>query len=265
MNARSIDQSNEVPNQRSCLYLGEVGHRRGSPVSHHFSYRVYNLFVDLDDLPGLSKRLRFFSYNRFNLFSVSDRDHGSGDGTSIRDHVWSLVEKSSAAAQVTRICMFCYPGVLGYVFNPLTVYFGFDKAGTVVLAVYEVNNTFGQRHSYVMPIDVQHCAKQLYVSPFNPVDGSYRFRIETPAERIKLTIALVKDRQPCFKAWFHGTRTPLSDATLLRSFFSLPLQPLKVMAGIHFEAARLWLKGLRISPRPNPPGEPASFSTGVSK
>jgi uncharacterized protein len=255
-------------NAPSCLYVGQVGHRRGSPVSHHFRYRVYNLFVDLEDLPLLDTRLRLFSYNRFNLFSVADRDHGPGDGKSLKDHVWSLVRKSGSAAKVTRICMFCYPRVLGYVFNPLTVYFCLDADEQVVLAIYEVNNTFGQRHSYVMPMDKvgeQQCPKKLYVSPFNPVEGSYRFRIEAPASEIKLTIALTKAETPCFKAWFHGVRVPLSDGTLLRSFFSLPLQPLKVMAGIHFEALRLWLKGLRISPRPGPPGDAASFPKGLSE
>ena len=135
----------------SCLYHGEVVHRRLAPVRHELRYRVYNLFADIDELPALGKSLRLFSYNRFNLFSIDDRKFGPGDGTPIREHVWSLVGKSAAGQGVTKIFMFCYPSVLGRVFNPLTVFYAFNSAGCLQLMIYEVNNTFGQRHSYVIP------------------------------------------------------------------------------------------------------------------
>lgn len=243
----------------TCLYMGEVVHRRLAPVSHELRYRVYNFFADVDELQHLSNRLRLFSYNRFNLFSIDDRKHGPGDGTPIRDFAWSLARAANADGTVKRIFMFCYPRVLGYVFNPLTVYYCVDSSDKLCLMIYEVNNTFGERHCYVIPVDesgAQSCEKKFYVSPFNPVAGHYDFKVQPPDEKLKLAITLATEQGPCLKAWFSGSKLPLTDANLLRSFFSLPLMPLKIIGGIHWEAIKLWIKGMRLVKRP-PPLEPA--------
>jgi uncharacterized protein len=136
----------------TCLYRGEVVHRRLNPLRHELRYRVFNLFADVDRLEETASRLRLFSYNRFNLFGINDRNHGPGDGTPVRDHAWKLARSADGGDAVTRIFMFCYPSVLGYVFNPLTVYYGFDAQDRLRLMIYEVNNTFGGRHSYVVPV-----------------------------------------------------------------------------------------------------------------
>jgi uncharacterized protein len=244
---------------RSCLYAGEVVHRRLSPVRHELRYSVFNLFADIDELPELGKRLRLFSYNRFNLFSVNDRSHGPGDGTPLKEHVWGLVAASPMAARVRRVFIFCYPRVLGYVFNPLTVYYGFDSRDELCLMIYEVNNTFGGRHSYVIPVgpgEGQSCAKRFYVSPFNAVEGDYGFRFSAPAERMALGITLTADKTPVLKAYVSGRRETLNDANLLRSFARIPFLTFKVIGAIHWQAAKLWLKGLRLKPEPPPPPEP---------
>lgn len=243
----------------SCLYHGEVVHRRLLPVRHELRYRVFNLFADIDQLPELASSLSLFSYNRFNLFSIDDRKHGRGDGTPISDFIWPLVKASSGGRQVTKVFMFCYPRVLGCVFNPLTVYYGFDSEGRLRLMIYEVNNTFGERHSYVIPVDEsrrQSCDKKLYVSPFNAVDGHYDFNVHVPDDQLKLAITLTTGQGPCLKAWFSGARLPLTDANLLKSFLGLPWLTLKIIGAIHWEAIRLWAKGMRIVNRP-PPLEPA--------
>ena len=248
----------------SCLYHGDVVHRRRVPVRHKLRYRVYNLYADIDELEHLGRRLRLFSYNRFNLFSIDDRDHGPGTGTSIRDHVWRLVKAAENGTEVARVFMLCYPRVLGFVFNPITVYYGFDGGGGLRLTIYEVNNTFGERHSYVIPAGGnlhQSCSKALYVSPFNSVEGHYDFNVAVPSEKLTLGITLTTPDGPRMTAWFSGSRMALTDRKLLRSFLGLPLLPLKIIGGIHWEAFKLWLKGLRLEKRPTPAKTQVSFST----
>jgi uncharacterized protein len=236
---------------QSSLYVGEVVHRRFSPLKHELRYRVYNLFVDVDALPDLG--LRFLSYNRFNLFGIRDRNFG--DGSCLRDYIYALVKRAPGGENITRIFMFCYPNVLGYVFNPLTTYYCYDAESILRLMVYEVSNTFGERHSYVVPVDEtgqQSTLKRFYVSPFNAVEGHYDFTVAPPDEMLSLGIRLTDATGPCLNAWFSGKRVALTDAALLKSFFSLPLLPLKVMGGIHWEALKLWLKGLRLQKHPVP-------------
>ena len=235
----------------SCLYVGEVVHRRLAPLRHELRYKVYNLFVDVDGLPHLG--LKLLSYNRFNLFGVLDRDFG--DGTNIKDYIWALVKRAPEGECIRRIFMFCYPNVLGRVFNPLTTYYCFDEHENLRLMVYEVSNTFGERHSYVVPVDGtnrQSTPKRFYVSPFNKVEGHYDFTIANPGDELKLGIRLTDSTGPCLNAWFSGGKQELTDGALLRSFFSLPLLPLKIIVGIHWEALKLWIKGMRLQTRPAP-------------
>lgn len=246
----------------TCLYVGEVVHRRLSPVHHQLRYKVYNLFIDVNEIDAVAKRLKFLSYNRFNLFALSDAEFGAGDGTTIKDHAWSLVQQSQNGGHIKRIFMFCYPSVLGRIFNPLTTYYCFSADDQLQLMIYEVSNTFGERHSYVVPVDGtsnQSCEKRFYVSPFNKVEGHYDFTIAAPHEQLKLGIRLTDSNGPCLNAWFSGTRQELTDSALLRSFFSLPLLPLKILGGIHWEALKLLLKGMRLQHRPEPLQPPVSF------
>ncbi|MEC9342908.1 MAG: DUF1365 domain-containing protein [Pseudomonadota bacterium] len=241
------------------LYRGDVVHTRVRPVSHKLRYHVFALLVDCEGIDGLNRRLRLFSRNRFNLVSLHDRDHG--DGAALGPYLRRLAQDAGLGATITRFMMLCYPRIAGYAFNPLTVYYGLDEQGRVRLAVYEVNNTFGQRQTYALPVDMadesgliaQSCDKALYVSPFNTASGVYSFRLTPPGEHLVIGVALRDPAGPVLTAHFSGRKEELSDANLLRALAATGWMTVKVMTAIHWEALKLWLKGLRPQPRPAAP------------
>ncbi len=254
--------------QTSALYCGEVIHQRVKPRRHRLAYRVFSLLIDLDELNDLDRRLRLFSHNRFNLFSLFDRDHGPGQAGPLRPWVEHHLATAGIGLDGGPIRMLCYPRLLGYVFNPLTVYFCYRRGGALAAILYEVNNTFGGRHTYVIPAALdrkgmvtQECRKVFYVSPFNAVAGQYRFRVDPPDQAISLVINHSDGEGPLLHASFKGRRVALSDRTLLAAFFRYPLMTLKIIGAIHWEAFRLWRKGLRLVERPESPRQPVTIVT----
>ncbi|MDM0074986.1 DUF1365 family protein [Variovorax sp. J2P1-59] len=246
----------------SALYAGSVMHQRSGPTRHRLRYRMFSLLIDLDELPQLGQRLRLFSVNRFNLFSLHERDYG--DGCGLRAHV----ERQLATAHLAvggPIRLLSMPRILGYAFNPLSVYFCHRPDGGLQAILYEVNNTFGERHGYLIPVEesgrdaeriTQRCAKQFHVSPFLAMEMGYRFRVEPPsAEREGLQIGVTVEGPAgvALTACFDARRRALSDATLALAFFSHPLLTVKVMGAIHWEALRLWVKGAPLHRRPLAP------------
>ncbi len=229
------------------IYRGTVTHQRLRPVSHRLSYEVAALLVDVDAVP---KHLWFLSHNRFNLFSIHDRDHG--EGKAISAFVWDLVRGKAGTEDVKHIFMLCYPRLLGFVFNPLSTFFCVDAEGRTRLMIYEVHNTFGGRHTYVtdaIEIDQPNyfqTEKTFYVSPFNKIEGHYGLRASPPTDRVSVGVALTTPDGPTLNAYFSAKREELNDRNLLAIFFSYPLMTLKVVAAIHFEALKLWLKGLKV-------------------
>jgi DUF1365 family protein len=242
---------------RSALYPGWVVHRRFIPRSHQFRYRVFSLLLDLDELPGLAQNMKFFAWNRFGLFSFHDRDHG--DGRPLRE--WLDGQLRAAGVEADGPCrVLCYPRILGYVFNPLSVWFCHDRNGALKAVIYEVHNTYDERHAYVLPVTgqdqmVMHgCAKAFYVSPFLSPDCRYHFQILPPGEKVAVVIHEEEAGKAVLNASFTGQRRALTDGALLAMFFTYPLMTLKVIAAIHFEAVRLMLKGVRRHPH-GPIGE----------
>ncbi len=234
-----------------CIYFGTVTHRRLQPVVHELRYDVACVLVDVDRL-GRSDLPPILSHNAVNLFSIHDCDHGNADGRSISDFAWGKLRETGRASDVNRIFMLCYPRVLGFGFNPITTYFCITATGETRMMIYEVRNTFGERQVYVVdahaPAEPNYgrAAKRMRVSPFNKVEGDYGLRASEPGETVTIGVSLTVADAPVLKAYFAGKRKPLSTAQLLRIFFGLPFMSLKVILAIHWEALKLWKKGLRL-------------------
>lgn len=239
---------------------GEVVHKRVRPTEHKLRYRVFSLMLDVDQIEAIAGNLSLLSLERFNIFSLRRSDHGYRDERSIAEFAWDQVKYSGFAGRVQRIDMLVYPRLFGFAFNPLTVYFCRNSSGGVELMIYEVRNTFGENLTYVVPAGTVKSGtythaieKQFYVSPFNDVDGDYRFHVREVSDETTVGVALQAGGEPLLRTHFRGRHRPLTDGVLLGALFRYPLMTLKVVAGIHWEAARLWLKGLTMKERPQKP------------
>jgi len=251
----------------AALYVGEVMHARLKPVCHRFSYRVMSLLIDLDRLDAADRQSPLFGVNRAALYSFNERDHGERNGAPLRAYAQVRAAEHGIDLTGGRVLLLCYPRLLGYTFNPLSVYFCYSADGGLALVIYEVRNTFGDIHAYVLPVRPgeisaagvrQQQEKLFYVSPFIEMAMHYQFRVLPPGERVKLRILETDQDGPLLAATFNGSRSALNTVELLRAFFALPLVTLKIAAAIHWEALRLWLKGARLVPRRN-----AGFNTGL--
>jgi DUF1365 family protein len=249
----------------SGLYDGAVVHQRLSPRRHRLRYRLFQLLVDLDALPALDRRLRLFGHNRAAVFSLHDRDHLAGAPTPLRGQIEAMLGDAGIDLAGGRIQLLCMPRVLGYVFNPLSVFYCHRASGGLAAVVLEVNNTFGERHCYVIEAGADGrvvrsgCAKRFFVSPFLGLDMSYDFRLAAPGAAVATAIlARDGDGAPVLSAAFSGRRRDLDDRTLAAAFVSHPLLTLKVVLAIHWEAAKLLTKGVRLRVKPAPPSAPVT-------
>jgi uncharacterized protein len=242
--------------RRSAVYAGSVMHRRFSPRHHRFRYRAFWFLLDLDELAELARSTRLFSCNRLNLFSLHDCDHGDGSAASIRGQINTLLRANGVGAAIARVELFCMPRTLGYVFNPLSVYFCRRQNNSLAAIVYQVHNTFGERHSYVIPVEAsgrvvrQQCQKVFYVSPFMDLNLRYDFRITQPGDHISVAIRASNGTSPVMVAVLTARRRDFSDVTLLSALLTMGAITLKVTAAIHWEALRLLSKRIRLRSRP---------------
>jgi DUF1365 family protein len=250
----------------SALYVGAVTHQRFAPRRHRLRYAMFQMLFDLDETPALSRRLRLFSHDRFNLVSFHDRDHGDGRAGPLRGWVEDTLRQAGTPIDGGKILLLCMPRILGHVFNPISIYFCHRGDGALAAMLYEVNNTFGERHSYLIPVPEppdgpirQSCAKAFHVSPFMGMAMTYDFLITRPGDTLATT---VHGKDPAgallIAAAFAGARRDLTDPALARLLVTHPLLTLKVVAGIHIEAVKLFLKGVRLQPHPPAPREPVS-------
>ena len=259
----------------SGLYPGVVTHTRLKPRRHALAYRIFMLLLDLDELEALDRKLKLFSLKRFNLIGFDPRRHGDGSATPLK----AQVEAQLAAAGITHggpIRLMAMPRILGGGFNPISVFYCHRLDGALSAILYEVNNTFGERHSYLIaapepdlrsgskneefgdtPVLKQACDKGFYVSPFMDMDLTYAFRLRPPAgidrEPVQVLVDVDDAQGRVLATGFAGTRQALTDANLLRAWLTHPWMTLGVVAAIHWEALFIWLKGEPIRQRPAKP------------
>ena len=241
----------------SALYLGRVRHRRMGGPEHRFSYPVWYLLADVDELGELDRGLRCFGHNRFNLAGIDDRDHMGRARRPIREKLTGWLRSRGVSREIGRVRLLTQPRVLGQVFNPVSFYFVDGPDGRLRYVVAEVNNTFGETFAYLLDAagDVvrQDRSKRFHVSPFQPVDGDYRFRIARPGKRLGIHIEIVRGGERVFDSTLSLGRRELDATALLKTVARRPHIGLWTLGLIHLQALRLWIKRAPFFSKPEPP------------
>tara|TARA_B110000438_G_scaffold220506_1_gene213597 strand:+ start:1489 stop:2259 length:771 start_codon:yes stop_codon:yes gene_type:complete len=239
----------------SCIYSGQVTHKRFKPKKHFFSYKTFSLFIDLSEISKLGKKINFFSYNKFNILSFYNIDHGPRNGSSLTTWVKKILAKKKININDGKIKLLCFPRFFGYVFNPLSIFYCYDKNAALKAVLYEVKNTFNEQHTYVFRsktssnLIFHKCNKKFYVSPFIEMKTFYNFRLSKPKNNIDILIKQTDIKGPLLIARQVGKKISLNSKNLLYQFLKHPLMSFKVILAIHFEAFRLWIKGVKLIQR----------------
>ena len=237
--------------KNSSIYTGSVIHKRFKPKIHFFNYKVFSLLIDLSELHLLDKNLKLFSYNKFNIISFYNSDHGRRDGSSLKKWVIDNLKKYNINTNNIQIKLLCYPRIFGYVFNPLSIFYIYDKNEDLISILYEVKNTFGEQHTYVFKSKkdqnlIQHvCKKKFHVSPFIEMNCIYFFRLLKPSNKISVIIDQNDKEGKILYASQNGIKSELNNSTLIKAYLKHPLMTFKIILAIHFEAFKLWTKGIK--------------------
>ena len=245
------------------LCFGEVRHRRLRPALHGFAYRVFFIRLPLRAIGQGGFGSRWFSRNRFNLLSFHDADHGDGK-QPLTEWADAILKTHGIHDAGGEIWLQTFPRVLGYVFNPVSFWFCHAEDGALRAVLCAVTNTFGEKHCYLLDtggamaygVELQ-ARKCFHVSPFFAIDGGYRFRfMRAQRGASEATVARIDYGDAdgmLLKTSVSGQAHAVADATVLRAFFGYPLMTLGVLARIHWQALRLWLKRIPFFHKPQPP------------
>jgi len=251
------------------LVLSQISHIRHQPAMHRLDRRGLSIWLDLDELDEADRGCALFSIGRWNLLSFDERDYGPNFAAGrkrvepLADYARRLAKQHMPEVPVRRVRLLTFPRILGAAFNPISVYLCYDKAERPVFVIYEVRNTFGDMHAYIGVIRdgeaaVHQAAKRLHVSPFFPVEGSYRLKFRAAAERISLVVDYRINGQPGLVANLRGEMKSLSWKTAIAALLWARLFPMRPLASIHVEALKLWAKKVPFFRRPAPPSSPWS-------
>ncbi|MEZ5448920.1 MAG: DUF1365 family protein [Thiolinea sp.] len=231
-------------------------HSRRFPVRYRFSYRIFSFLLDIDRLEEAARN-PLFSFNHFNLFSLYQADHGARDGSEWRPWVEQTLREHDITAPLSRIQLLCMPRILGYGFNPLSVWFCYAEQDALLAVICEVRNTFGEHHHYLLhqhgaalpPIVTGSKQKVFHVSPFVGMQARYEFFIQPPGDTLDILIHEYEGDELMLVASQKGTYQPFSTGLLLRQFLRIPFVSLKVMLLIHWQALKIWLQGATLFPQ----------------
>ena len=237
--------------KNSNIYEGKVIHKRFKPKYHFFKYNVFSLFLDLDEIDLIQKKIKIFSKNSFNILSFYDKDHGDRDGSSIKLWVKKNLRNIGIMTEDISIKLLCYPRIFGYVFNPLSTYFIYNKRSELISIFYEVKNTFGEQHTYIFKAQdektVQNkCKKKFYVSPFIEMDCEYHFKTLNPREQLSVVINQNDKDGKLLFASQDGISKDFNNKNLILSYLTHPLMTFKIIGAIHYEAFKLWAKRIKL-------------------
>jgi len=241
--------------ENSCIYTGKVIHKRFKPKEHSFKYSVFSLLLDLSEIKLINKKIPFFSFNKFNILSFFDKDHGERDGSDLGVWVKKKLKEKGIESEDIKIKILCYPRIFGYVFNPLSIFFIYNKIADPIAIFYEVKNTFGEQHTYIFEIKNTNsqikndCKKKFFVSPFMDLESKYFFKVILPNDRFSVIIDQRDKEGKLLFASQDGDRHDFTLKNLLFCYLKHPLMSLKVISAIHYEALKLWIKGVKLVKR----------------
>ena len=259
------------------LCQGRVMHARLRPFVHRFVYRVFCLRLRVDQIPVLSVfNSWLFGIDKKRIVSFQSRDHGARDGSDLMAWLSGMLQKSGISMETGAVWLQCFPRMFGYVFNPVSFWHVHDKQGALRVLLAEVNNTFGQRHQYVLSAPglgvieentLLECHKVFHVSPFCDVEGLYRFKSSRHGAQDRMAIDYfdqTEETQPLLKTAIVVQAQAFSTRALLLSLLSMPMMTVGVMVRIHLQAFKLWRQGAIYHPVPAMPKDEVTHNTKVS-